>query len=258
MRNVWIIARKDLASYVRSWTGALMFTFFLLVAGVFFSLLILSYTKLSVDAAANAYQGVEGVSMTRFIFGSFFLNLATILIFLIPFLTMRTLAEERNLQTLELLYTYPFSDFDIVLGKFLGVVWLFEMLFLPTLAYILLVQWLGGEFDWGPILIGYLGFWLLGNAYISLGVFVSSISENSVVSAIITFSCLIIFWVFDWVAGVTDGPLAHFLAALSPLDHYRDFSLGILDLSHVVYFVFFHFYFLFLSLRSIESRNWKG
>ncbi|MCI0532046.1 MAG: ABC transporter permease subunit [candidate division Zixibacteria bacterium] len=258
MKNAFVLAVKDMASYFHSWVGVLVFVSFFLIAGVFFSFLVLSYARISFEAARNAYEGIEGLGLTRFVFSSFFLNLGSILIFLMPLITMRSFAEERRSQTLELLYTYPFSDFEIVWGKFLGMVWFFEILVLPTAGYILVLRWLGAQIDWGPILIGYLGFWLLGNAYISLGLFVSTLSESQVVSAIVTFSCLTVFWMLDWVTGLADGRWAHLIAALSPLGHYREFSLGILDLSNVVYFCFFHFFFLFLALRSIESRNWKG
>jgi len=196
--------------------------------------------------------------MTRFIYGSFFLNLGIMLMFIIPILSMRAFAEERKHRTLELLFTYPFSDFEIVWGKFLGMAWFFELMLLPTLGYFVLIHWLGGHLDIGPILIGYLGFWMLGNAYLALGLFVSAVSEDQTVSGVVTFGCLIIFWVLDWVAGVTDGRWAHFFAAISPLGHYREFTLGIFDLTHFIYFVFFYFYFLFLALRAIETRNWKG
>jgi ABC-2 type transport system permease protein len=132
------------------------------------------------------------------------------------------------------------------------------MLFLPTIVYVFLVRSIGGAVDWGPVLTGYLGFWLLGNAYLSFGLFVSSLTESQTASAVVTFAGLIVFWAFDWVADTAQGPWGVLFAALSPLRHYREFTLGILDLSHIVYFAFFHFYFLFLTLRSIETRNWKG
>jgi ABC-2 type transport system permease protein len=221
-------------------------------------LLVLTYSKLSLDASQNDYQGVQGLGLTRFIFSSFFINLGVLLMFLVPLLSMRAFAEERKQETLELLFTYPLSDFEIVWGKFLGLVWFFELLFLPTGLYLVVMKSFGAEFDWGPIAMGYLGFWLLGNAYLSLGLFVSSCSENPVVSAIVTFSSLVLFWVLDWVAVISNGPWGKFFSSLSPLSHYQEFGLGILDLSNVVYFSFFTLYFLFLTLRSIEVRNWKG
>jgi ABC-2 type transport system permease protein len=266
MKNALVLARKDAASYFHTWLGVFIFAFFYLITGIFISLLVTGYARLSVTvsggeavvADGGGYQAFAGLNLTRFVFGSFFLNMSVLLIFLVPLVSMRAFAEERRQETLELLFTYPFSDFDIVWGKFLGLVWIFELLFLPTAAYLLLVRWLGGHFDWGPVLTSYLGFWLLGNAFLSLGLFISSLTVNQVVSAVVTFGCLILFWILDWVAGLTDGTLARFLMVLSPLSHYREFTMGILDLQHIVYFCFFHFYFLFLTLRSIETRNWKG
>ena len=258
MKNAFILARKDFMSYFNSWTGALIAAFFLLISGIFFSVLVLSYAKISLNAARNAYEGVQGLGLTRFVFSSFFLNMGAVLIFLVPFLSMRSFAEERKQETLELLYTYPLSDFEIVWGKFLGLVWFFEALLLPTLVYFFLAYVLGGKLDWGPVLMGYLGFWFLSNAYFALGLFVSSITSSPVLSAIVSFAFLVIFWVLDWITGIADGKVAQFLAALSPLDHYQEFALGVLDLSNVMYFIFFNLFFLFLTLRSIETRNWKG
>lgn len=258
MKNAFTVARKDFMSYFHSWTGVLVMFFFLLTAGMFFSLLVLSYAKVSLDAARQAFQGVEGLGLTRFVFGSFFINTAVVLIFLVPLLSMRAFAEERRHETLELLFTYPLSDFEIVWGKFLGLAWFFEVLLVPTLFYVFIIHKLGGGLEWGTILSGYLGFWMLSMAYMSLGLFVSSISESPVVSAIITFSLLLLFWALDWAVGVADGNLAKVLAAVSPIGHFREFTVGVIDIRNIAYFLFFHLYFMFMTMRSIETRNWKG
>lgn len=258
MRRALVLAHKDAASYFRSRAGVFLFAFFYLITGIFFFLIVTGYARLSVTANDGGYQALAGLNLTRFVFGSLFLNMSMLLIFLVPLVSMKALAEERRQETLELLFTYPFSDFDIVWGKFLGLVWIFELLFLPTVIYLWVIRWLGGHFDWGPILTSYFGFWLLGNAFLSLGLFVSSLTVHPLVSAVATFGSLILLWILDWVAGVTDGAVANFFTVLSPLAHYREFTMGILDLQHVVYFCFFHFYFLFLTLRSIETRHWKG
>jgi len=258
MRNALLLARKDFASTFNSWTGVLSLVFFSLIAGIFFFMLVMNYARLSMNAMEQGYAGVQGLGLTRFVFSSLFLNLSIVLVFLVPLLTMRSFAEERKLDTLELLFTYPLSDFDIVFGKFLGVLWFFKMTFIPPLLYLGLIYAMGGRMDAGPLLAAFLGFGLLGAAYLALGLFVSTLTENQVISAIVTFGLLLIFWIFDWMAGLVEGPWSAFLTALSPLSHYREFTLGILDLSHLVYFCFFLFYFLFLALRSIETRNWKG
>jgi len=258
MEKAFALARKDLSSYFYSWAGVLIFTFFYLISGIFFSLLVLSYGKISDEAAHNAYQGVEGIQLTHFVYGSFFLNLAVVLMFLVPMMAMRVFSEERKRETLEMLFTYPLSDFDIVWGKFLGLVSFFSLLVLPTVLYVLILQWLGADLDWGTVFVGYVGFWLLGIAYLSLGLFMSSLTESQIVSALMTFGTIVGLWALDWVAGIVQGRWSQLVAVLSPLGHYREFALGIFDLSHILYFCFFCLYFLFLSLRSVERRNWKG
>jgi ABC-2 type transport system permease protein len=258
MRNALAVAKKDFFSYVNSWIGVFVLALFFVIAGLFFFFLVVSYARISMEASQDLYRNVRGLGLTQFVFSSFFLNMGAILIFFMPLLSMRSFAEERKYQTLELLFTYPLSDFEIIWGKYLAMLWFLGLMIIPTGLYLGLIVWLGGTLDWGPVLVGYLGFLLLANAYLALGLFVSAISENQVVSALITFGALTVFWIMDWMGGVTDGTMSHFFTAASPLRHYREFTLGILDLSHTAYFCFFYFYFLFLALRAVETRNWKG
>lgn len=258
MKNAFAVAKKDFCSYLNSWVGVFVLVLFFVITGLFFFFLVVSYARISMEASQNLYQNVRGLGLTQFVFSSFFLNMGAVLIFFMPLLSMRAFAEERRHQTLELLFTYPLSDFEIIWGKYTAMACFCAVMIVPTALYLGLIVWLGGSPDWGPVLVGYLGFWLLANAYLSLGLFVSAISENQVMSALITFGALTVFWIMDWMGGLTDGNLAHFFTAASPLRHYREFTLGILDLSHIVYFCFFYFYFLFLALRAVETRNWKG
>jgi ABC-2 type transport system permease protein len=258
MRKILTIAHKELSSCFHSWLGVLMAVLFFLVSGAFFVILVLNYAKISMNPQQYGLSNFSGINQTQFIFGSFFMNLSIILLFLVPILTMRSFAEERRQETLEILFTYPLSDFEILAGKQLGIVWFFGALLLPLLGYLAVFRWIGGEFDWGPALLGFGGFWLLGTAYLSAGVFISSLTKSPMVSALGTFSVLLVFWIFDWVDDIASGPWARLFTDLSPLAHYRNFTLGILDVQDLVYFFFFFFYFLFLSLRSIETRNWKS
>lgn len=257
MKNAFQLAFKDFISCFHNWLGVLIFTFFYLIIGLFYVLFVLSYSRLSSEAAQQGYQAMEGIEMTQFVFGSFFLNLAVVLIFFIPLIAMRSFTEERRYHTLEIIFSYPLSDFDIVFGKFFGLILFLVSLILPTAGYLILFSSFGGYLDWGVLMSGYLGFLLLGSAFLSLGLFVSSLTENQVVSAIGTFGLLVLLWALDWASGVSDGKISQFLTEFSPLAHYREFALGVLDLSDVVYFLFFILYFLFLTLRSIEMRHWK-
>ncbi len=258
MRKVLTIARKEFSSCFHSWLGVLMAALFFLASGIFFVILVLSYSKISMNPQQYGLSNFSGINQTQYIFGSFFSNLSIMLLFLVPILTMRSFAEEKRQETLELLFTYPLSDFEIVIGKQLGILLFFGVLLLPLSGYLAVFRWIGGEFDWGPVSLGFLGFWLLGAAYLAAGVFISSLTKNPIVSALGTFSVLLVFWISDWVDDVATGPWVRIFSELSPLAHYKNFTLGILDVQDMVFFGFFFFYFLFLTLRSIETRNWKS
>jgi len=257
MKNILFLARKEFSSYFHTWQGIFVALFFFLVSGLFFSLLVLGYAKFSMNPdAANLEQ--MGVNQTDYIFGSFYMNLSTVLIFIIPILTMRGFAEERRDQTLELLFTYPLSDREIVLGKFLGQVWMFELLAVPLLGYGLVAQMAGVDFDWRVIFLAFVGFWMLGLYYLSLGFFISTLTKSPVLSAASTFGIFLVFWILEWVAKVADGRMALIFQEISPLDHYRYFTMGQLHFSHTAYFALACFFFLMMSVLSISTRNWKS
>jgi ABC-2 type transport system permease protein len=258
MRKVLTIARKEFSGCFHSWLGVLMAAFFFLASGVFFLVLALNYSKISMNPQQYGLSNFSGINQTQYIFGSFFSNLSIMLLFLAPILTMRSFSEEKRQETLELLFTYPLSDFEIVAGKQLGILCFFAALLAPLAGYLTVFRSIGGEFEWIPVALGFLGFWLLGSAYLAAGVFISSLTKNPIVSALGTFSVLLVFWIFDWVDDIATGPWAHIFSELSPLAHYKNFTRGILDVQDVVFFCFFFFYFLFLTLRSIETRNWKS
>jgi len=258
MRKVLTIARKEFSGCFHSWLGVLMAALFFLASGIFFVILVLNYSKISMNPQQYGLSNFSGINQTQYIFGSFFSNLSIMLLFLVPILTMRSFSEEKRQETLELLFTYPLSDYEIVAGKQLGILLFFAVLLLPLSGYLAVFSWIGGEFDWGPVLLGFLGFWFLGAAYLAAGVFFSSLTKSPIVSALGTFSVLLVFWIFDWADDVASGPWARIFSDLSPLAHYKNFTLGILDVQDMVFFGFFFFYFLFLTLRSIETRNWKS
>lgn len=257
MRNILSLARKEFSSYFHTWQGVFMTLFFFLVSGLFFALLILGYAKFSTNQGGVDFNEM-GLNQTDYIFGSFFMNLSTLLIFIIPILTMRGFAEERRDQTLELLFTYPLSDLEIVIGKFLGQVWMFELLTVPLLGYGLIAQMAGADFDWRVVFLAFLGFWMLGLCYLSLGFFISTLTKSPALSAVATFGVFIVFWVLEWVAKVSDGGWARIFQEISPLDHYRYFTLGQIHFQHVAYFGLAAFFFLTLSILSISTRNWKS
>ena len=258
MRGIFPLFKKDFTSFVRSWVGILVLFSFLLIGGIFFTLFLLGYSQLSLEAAGQAYEGVEDLNVTTFVIGTFILNSGVLFLFLAPLLSMRSLAEEKRVGTLELLYTYPLSDFEIVLGKYLGLVAQLLLLFLPTLFYVGVIHFLGTKVDRGVIGAGFIGFFLLGSAFLAIGLFFSSLTENQILAASLTFSVLLALWIFEWLAGLLPAPWGSRFEVFSPFVHFRDFPLGIMDLTDVTFFLCVISFFFFLTLRTVETRNWKG
>lgn len=256
--GAWSLVKKDFFSFCRSWVGVSVLFSYLLVGGIFFTLFLLGYSQLSLQAAGQAYEGIEGLSLTAFVMGTFILNSGVLFLFMAPLLSMRSLAEEKRVGTLELLYTYPLSDFGIVLGKYLALMAELALLFLPTLLYTVLIRFLGPRVDGGILLAGVLGFFLLGGMFLAIGLFFSSLTENQILAALLTFMTLLALWIFEWLAGLLPQAWAARLGGLSPFAHFRDFPLGIVDLTDVAFFISAIAFFFFLTLRKVEARNWKG
>jgi ABC-2 type transport system permease protein len=228
------------------------------MSGVLFTVFLLTYSQLSLEAANQAYEGIQGISLTVFVLGAYLLNLGVLFLFLAPLLSMRSLAEEKKVGTLELLYTLPLSDFEIVLGKYAALLAKFGLFLLPTLTYPLVLIVLGARVDAGVFLSGLLGLFLLGATFLAIGLFFSSLTENQILAAGLTFALLVGLWMGEWFTSFL--PLAWHarISALSPFVHFRDFSLGILDLKDLVYFLGTIGFFFFVTLRTVGTRNWKG
>lgn len=255
---MWAILKKDLGSFCRSWVGVLALSSFLLIAGIFFTLFLLAYTQLSFEAARRGYQEMRGLTLTAYTFGGLFLNLGVVLIFLAPLLSMRSVAEEKRTGTLELLYTYPLSDFSIVAGKYGALVAQFALMSLPMLSYLGVMKLLGVHLDYGIVGTAVLGFFLAGCAFLAIGLFFSSVTENQMIASSLTFVTLLGLWLLEWASGFLPRPWANGFAALSPFIHFRDFSMGIIDMKDVVYFLAVIGFSFFVTLRVVETRNWKG
>lgn len=191
--------------------------------------------------------------------GEFNGNLATmgyILIFLVPILTMRILAEDRKNGTEVLLLTSPVNLAGIVLGKYFAAVSVFLIMVLVSLIYPIMLFAFGASLT--PQLVGgYIGFILLGASFISVGVFASALSENQVISSIVSFVGLLIMWIADGIGGMVGGFTAKILYWFSLLSRYEDFNRGVLNLSAIFYYLSFISVFVFLTIMIIERRRWS-
>ena len=184
--------------------------------------------------------------------------IGTTIIFVLwaPVLTMRLLAEEQKLGTLELLMTAPIRDGEIVLGKYLAALLVLASTMALTLFYVVLLVWFGDP-DLGPIFTGYLGLLLYGAATLSIGLLASSFSPNQIVSAVVGFGVLLLLTLIAQASPLTQGLTSKVLEQISITNHFQDFARGIVDSHNVVYFVVLTALMLFLTSRNLESRRWR-
>lgn len=257
MRNVFIIGMKDFKSYFSSFIAYAVIATFLTLCGFFFFSMISSFGMLSMQVAQQQYY--EGpLNLTEMITTPLFMNMCIIMLFMLPMITMRSFAEEKKLGTIEILYTYPVSDFDIVMGKYVGVIGLFAVMVAPTALYPLLVTTVGGTLEMATYYTGMLGLVFVGLSFLALGLFISSLTENQIIAVAVSFGLLLVFWMIGWVASVVPKEIGEYLKEISIIEHFRNFALGVIDTKDIVFYVLFIFFFLFFTQRSIEARNWRG
>ncbi|MBI1978323.1 MAG: ABC transporter permease subunit, partial [Candidatus Omnitrophica bacterium] len=187
----------------------------------------------------------------------FLANVSVILLLLIPILTMRSFSEERRQGTLELLFTYPLTDVQIITGKFLGALAVIGVLTLPTVFYFLLARVVGAQFEATALVTGYFGLFLMAASYTALGIFMSSLTEHQAISAGIGFVILLFFWIVGWMAEWTSPGLSTVFRELSLVEHFQDLTRGIIDTKDLVFFILFISFFLFATLARLEIRSWK-
>ncbi|HEY8422911.1 MAG TPA: ABC transporter permease [Thermoclostridium sp.] len=180
-----------------------------------------------------------------------------ILTFVCPILTMRILTEDRKNGTEVLLVTSPVDVYQIVLGKFLAAFTVFMVMFASTFIYLIIIYILGGRPEIPVLVGGYIGFLLVGACYVAIGVFASSLTENQIVAAIISFAILLLINIIDAIASFIGGFTAKILDMFSLLSRYEDLNSGILDITSIIYYLSFIAVFLFLTTRVIDKRRWS-
>lgn len=245
MRAIRAIAGRELAAYFGSPTAWVLLAVYLVLSGYFF------YSDVAFFVTFGAQ--VLATGLWRYVFLDF--RLVTLLV--LPLVTMRLFAEERKLGTIELLWTLPVKDIQLVLGKFLAA-WVFLLALLALAVVPFAVLYAFQPFDLGPPAAGLLGLLLLGTAFIACGLAASTLTENQVVAAMLTYGVLVFFWFMTWNEAVGSEQLIRVLLLLSLFDHFYDFAIGTIQTADLAYFAIFVALALFAGLRSLESRAWRG
>jgi ABC-2 type transport system permease protein len=253
--------RKELRNYFSSTIAYAFLVIFLFIVGFFFYYSMVTYSMQSMYAARNPMM-MQRMNPTDAILSPLFSLMGFMLVFLIPVLTMRLFAEERKLGTIELLFTYPITELQLVFGKFLAAVSVLVMMFGFTSVYIILYNkafgFVSSQIPWGTIGSGYLGLFLLSLAFMSFGMWVSSMTSDQVTSALATVGGLLVFWIIGSARMDLSGIPMKIVEQISLVEHFQDFAKGVIDTHHVVYLVCFIMFFVFLTIQVLEVRKWKG
>ncbi len=234
---MFAVYKKELKVYFSSILGYASLGVYLVVAGIFFT---------------GYFLGARNSSD----FSGFFGDMNTAFLFIIPILTLRVLAEDKKLGTFELLLTSPVTPWEIVLGKFLGVLSFTAVGATLLLLYPLVIS-LYTAVEWGTVFSGYLGILFSLGFYVAIGIFASSLTDNYVVSGLLTFGFFILLFVISAFGNSPDSTVSRVLRELSYSTHYGQFASGLILPRNVLYFVFGAFLFLSGARTVIESRTWK-
>ncbi len=236
VRNVGTIAAKELYTFFASPVAYIVIAFFLLVNGYLFAGFLINYRSTSMVST----------------FG----DMAVIMLFLAPAITMRLLAEEQRTGTIELLLTSPLRESELVLGKWLAALGFYALMLLPTLIYPLFLLKLGQP-DMGAVWGGYVGVILLGGAFLAIGLLASALTQNQIVAFAVGFGVLLLLWLLQLAGQAFAGTGGNLIQYLALAPHFDSFTSGNIQVKDLVYYSSVILVALFLTVRVIETRRYS-
>ncbi len=260
MKETLAIFKKEFKSFFYSPIAYVILAIFTALTGVFFYLYLSSFVQAAFMDAMRSQQyrmAPQKLNVNLMLIRPYFWNIALVSLFTLPTITMRLFSDEKRTGTVELLYTTPITPMQIIMGKFLAGLAFYLVLLLPTMFFqgLLFVY---GNPEFMPVLSGYIGLIFLGSAFISAGLFISTTTENQIIAAIGGFALSLLLWIIGWGASFAGPGLAPVLNYISIINHFEDFAQGVIDTSHVAYYILFSFLGLYFSLKTIESVKWRA
>jgi len=257
MRNIIAIAEKELKSYFAGPIAYIAIGLWALLYGYFFVAILQFFVRNSMQMSQMGMQGPQSMNVNQQLIRPLLQNVTIMILFVMPMVTMRTYSEEKRSGTIELLLTSPVTDFQIIMGKFLGAMALYAVMLLVTTIHIAIL-FVYGRPELRPIVTAYIGLFLLGGCFISMGLLISSLTKNQIVAGMVTFAVFLLLWIINWI-GTFSGPTIDQLTQyLSIIEHLDDFSKGVIDTKHVIYYVSFITFGLFLTAKSVDTERWRG
>ena len=255
MSNVMAIASKELKAYFASPIAYVIIGLFAVVFGFFYYIGVAYFVQQSMQMMGM--QGGPTQNVNEAVIRPLFLNASVILLFVLPMITMRTYSEEKRSGTIELLLTSPLTDVQIIMGKFLGAMALYAAMLAVTLVHVGVLFALGNP-EWKPVATGYLGLLLMGGSFIAIGLLISSFTKNQIIAVMGTFAVVLLGWIINWASTLAGPTGREILDYLGMTNHLEDFTRGIIDTKHVIYYVSLITFALFLTARSVDSERWRG
>jgi ABC-2 type transport system permease protein len=256
MNNILAITHKELKSYFASPIAYVVIGLYDLVYGYYYYAAVRFFERQSIQMAGLG-AGTPAVNINEQLIRPVFQYSMVVFLIILPMITMRTYSEEKRSGTMELLLTSPITDFQIIMGKFLGAMGLYAAMLGVTLIHMVLLFWVSQP-EWMPILTSYLGMLLMGGCFMAVGLLISSLTKNQIVAVVATFAVFMMFWMINWIAQFMGPTSQAVLNYLSITTHLEDFMGGVIDTKHVVYYLSFIAFGLFLTARSVDVERWRG
>jgi ABC-2 type transport system permease protein len=255
MTNILAIAQKELRSYFASPIAYIVIGIWAVLYGFFYASLLAYFVRQSMQM--SQFGGAQPVNINEQMIRLLFQNVTILILFLLPAITMRTYSEEKRSGTIELLLTSPVTDMQIILGKFLGALGLYAAMLAVTLIHIGIL-FIYGNPEWKPIATTYLGLLLFGGCFISVGLLISSLTKNQIVAFVASLGVFLLLWIIDWMGSFAGPTVNAVLTYLSIIGHLEDFTKGVLDTTHLIYYLSFIGFGLFLTAKSVDTERWRG
>jgi ABC-2 type transport system permease protein len=254
MSNILAIAHKELRSYFASPIAYVVIAFFALLYGYFYVVMLAFFQRVSLQMGMGG--GPQSANINEMMIRPLMQNVLILVLFIMPMVTMRTYAEEKRSGTMELLLTSPLTDWQIVLGKFIGAMLLYAITLAVTFVH-MAILFVYGNPEWKPIATAYLGLFLFGGCFISVGMFISSLTKNQIIAGMATFGVFLFLWVINWIGSFYPST-ERLTNYLSVVQHAEDFWKGVIDTTHLIYYVSFMAFGLFLTAKSVDTERWRG
>jgi ABC-2 type transport system permease protein len=258
MRNIVEIYKREIKFYFSTPIAYVVMVIFTAIFGFLYFRNLTYYSELSYQLMQNPNYG-QRIDLILGVFAPLFNSNSIILLMVIPPISMRLFAEEKKSRTIELLFTYPVKDIQIVMGKWFAALTIILLMLLFTAPAPFMAFGFAENAEWGPVLAGYLGLFLMGVAFLSLGILISALAENQIVAIIISYGALLGFWFLGWAIDPDSGKqIGKVLGELSIIGHLSNFVRGVINTKDLAYYLLFIFTTVFLTLRVLESKRWRG